>query len=182
MKKLLQIILIAILSLLLNGEYLAHGLSIFQKPELIFFYLIFISFLYFTKKRFRLNYKNLFILGAVVGLLIEGSVTKSLFASQPLVLGINPLAILLQILAWGLMATVIPFYLVEKYKKHQKIEKLLLGLLVVYLLFGVLIKSFFASFVDQAYFLSIFIVSGIIYLKRLIKGSDQDVPISKNLL
>lgn len=120
-KTIFHCIFLTYAALLFNGEIYAHGINALSRLDLLFFYLIFSSLIYAFINLTNHNTKATFIFGAIIGLLLETFVTKSIL-EHPIFLGINWLSVLIQIMYWGI-ATILPFYLYRLINEKKKIKK-----------------------------------------------------------
>ncbi|MCL5094151.1 MAG: hypothetical protein M1355_03405 [Patescibacteria group bacterium] len=123
LRSFLRILLITALAIFLNGEYFAHGPTLLTQGVLILFYFLYILTLENAIRTFKLTDRQLFLAGAIFGFVVEGFLHRSFYAAPPLFLGINWFIVAVQIIAWGLMATVLPFYFGGKFlpRKEEKL-------------------------------------------------------------
>jgi hypothetical protein len=139
MKMILEILALGLLSLFINGEIYAHGLGVFLIIPLLLFYILFMVVMTFARSRFKLNYRQIFVFGAILGLLLEIFYTKSIFYA-PFFLGVNWFSVIIQELYWGMSAT-LPFYVLTEIKNTRglffnKQNLAICGYLIAELIFG----------------------------------------------
>lgn len=120
--RLLRIPLIAIIALILNGEFIAHGFAALAIPQLLVMYLAYSLIFDTLIARLGLNDRQLFLLGAAYGLFLEAIFNRSLYG-PPQVLGLNPISVLVLAVAWGLFASVLPFWIVNRIIPRSNVSR-----------------------------------------------------------
>jgi hypothetical protein len=110
----------------------------------------------------ELDAKKLFLFGGVVGLMLESITTGAIFV-EPVILGINWLAVVLLFLIWG-SAVMLPFYVLENVKKIKE-NIIINSVIVLYLLVEFVIGS--QGLYTDVMFLTTGAILGVVTLIRI---------------
>lgn len=127
--------------MMFNGEFFAHGFFMFAQVILILFYLQYVIILDILVDLYKLTARQIFFIGAGYGMIVEGFYTRSFYLDPPLIIGVNWISVFVQIIAWGLLATVMAFYFTETILPRKKYQKkgLQIFLLISTIIFMILL-------------------------------------------